>query len=781
MTNDLHYRNRLDSLLEGIQIIDSQWRYVYLNNVMTEQARMSKEELLGQKMTDKYPGIEHTELFRLLKATMADRQPRQIENQFTFPDQTVRWFDLRIEPSPEGICILSLDITAHKEYEQKITKAKNLYAFLSHINQSIVHVRDEKELFRTACAIAIRHGGFKMAWIGLFDPDGKSVRLAEQCGVDGELAASLAQTAFFEAGPLRQMLETKSHYVCNDTQQLDDEPMREYATAHGISSFVILPLRKLGNMAGAFHFYADQPYFIGTDEIALLEEITSDISFALTNYENEKRHRETELALIQNEKRFRALIEKSTDMKTLADRQGRLFWGSPSVIKMLGYDSDQQNGAFVFDFIHPDDLPEFVRKRNRLIEHPGTTVEFEMRMRRSDGQWIWTEGTITNLLEESGVGGLVANFRDITERKRDEERLEFERHNTDALINNTHDMMWSVDTQLQLITANRAFHEQIAKGLGRKMHVGEYVFNYPLPEEKQKRYESHYQRALAGESFSELVASAAPQPSWAEIAFRPIIHDNAIVGVACHSHEITDRILSEQRLERQNRDLTKANFELDRFVYSVSHDLRSPLTSILGLLSIMEDDTREASTRLHLEMIRGRINHLDVFIRNILNYSRNNRADLEIERVALREIVGLAISGLHDLKSAASIRFEVKIPENLALWTDRQSILTVLTNLLTNAIKFHNLEKPEPVIRLTAFEDGEMIQLTVTDNGIGIAPNQVDRVFGMFYRASAKTEGTGLGLYIVREIVEKLGGSIAVSSQEHEGTTFYVSLKNHHQ
>ena len=135
-------RARLDSLLEGVQIIDFNWRYVYMNDAMIRQSHYSREELIGHSMMEKYPEIENTPLFNLLQKCMAERTSQRFENEFTFPDRSSRWFELFIEPDEEGICILSLDITPYKEALRHIEKGKTLYAFLSQINQNIVHVND---------------------------------------------------------------------------------------------------------------------------------------------------------------------------------------------------------------------------------------------------------------------------------------------------------------------------------------------------------------------------------------------------------------------------------------------------------------------------------------------------------------------------------------------------------------------------------------------------------------------------------------------------------------
>ncbi len=118
-------RSTLDSMLEGCQIIDRDWRYLYVNDAVAKQGRRSKEELLGHTMTEMYPGIDTTEMFGYLKKSMADRTSHQMENEFTFPDGSKGWFELSIEPVPEGILILSVDVTRRREIEEEIERYRH--------------------------------------------------------------------------------------------------------------------------------------------------------------------------------------------------------------------------------------------------------------------------------------------------------------------------------------------------------------------------------------------------------------------------------------------------------------------------------------------------------------------------------------------------------------------------------------------------------------------------------------------------------------------------------
>ncbi len=116
-SNQKAYFSAIDNLLEGFQLISTDWRYLYVNEAVVRHSKYSREDLLGHTMMEKYPGIEHTPMFKTLEWCMAERQCKTLENQFTYPDGTTGWFELRVEPVPEGICILSVDIGERKKAE----------------------------------------------------------------------------------------------------------------------------------------------------------------------------------------------------------------------------------------------------------------------------------------------------------------------------------------------------------------------------------------------------------------------------------------------------------------------------------------------------------------------------------------------------------------------------------------------------------------------------------------------------------------------------------------
>jgi signal transduction histidine kinase len=230
----------------------------------------------------------------------------------------------------------------------------------------------------------------------------------------------------------------------------------------------------------------------------------------------------------------------------------------------------------------------------------------------------------------------------------------------------------------------------------------------------------------------------------------------------------------ERFAHEKNRELQKVNDELDRFVYSVSHDLRSPLSSILGLTNLARITKDPTELDEILSRIQSRVSAQDHFIKEIIDYSRNQRSDVLSEEVILDKLVDEIIDSLKYNSNADKITFRKKIPSGITLHIDRIRLSVVLNNLIGNAIKYHDLAKGTPFIEVGFAEDKYAIY--VKDNGIGIPREHQEKIFDMFYRGSDRSTGSGLGLFISKEAVMKLNGILEVKSSQGEGSTFFVYL-----
>jgi signal transduction histidine kinase len=227
---------------------------------------------------------------------------------------------------------------------------------------------------------------------------------------------------------------------------------------------------------------------------------------------------------------------------------------------------------------------------------------------------------------------------------------------------------------------------------------------------------------------------------------------------------------------RQNETLIKTNQELDRFVYTASHDLKAPLNSVIGLLNVVKlvDDPKEIKSLL--EMVERSINSLKKFIGEVTDYSRNSRTEVAYETIELLSLIEGIRANLEFDERAKRISWHINIPKEFTFRSDPYRMHIVLNNLLSNAIKYSDLSKSDPQIKITATQAPNKVILTVADNGIGIEKDKIPELFKMFYRATNKETGSGLGLYIAKESIEKLNGNIELQSSYGKGSTFTITL-----
>lgn len=240
---------------------------------------------------------------------------------------------------------------------------------------------------------------------------------------------------------------------------------------------------------------------------------------------------------------------------------------------------------------------------------------------------------------------------------------------------------------------------------------------------------------------------------------------------------ISDVHIAEMKLVQQNKELKQANEELDRFVYSVSHDLSAPLKSILGLINISRIDDKTLEAKNFLDLIEKSVLKLEDFISEILDYSRNTRTKVMVERIQIKELCTEIIENLkYSSHKNVQVEFELSEPE---IWQDKSRMKVIMNNLLSNAMIFQkDVEGHESVIKVASKKQGSDFLIQIEDNGIGIRPDEQDKIFKMFYRGNERSTGSGLGLYIAREATLKIHGNLSVKSEYGKGSTFTVQVKS---
>jgi len=237
--------------------------------------------------------------------------------------------------------------------------------------------------------------------------------------------------------------------------------------------------------------------------------------------------------------------------------------------------------------------------------------------------------------------------------------------------------------------------------------------------------------------------------------------------------EIQIRKTAEQKTKTTNQALRKTNAELDSFVYSVSHDLRAPITSVLGLLNLARIEKSRATLQKYLDMISKSVIQQDLFIKDILNLSRNSRLNVNRSEIQFEEIVNEIFEQLRYINHL-KVKKSMEIDQQKPFYSDASRIKVILNNLISNAIRYHNGKQPQVDIKVQV--KPKYAHILVKDNGIGIEKEHLSKVFKMFYRATDTNHGSGLGLYIVKETLDKLQGNIKLKSQVNIGTEVYLQI-----
>lgn len=231
-------------------------------------------------------------------------------------------------------------------------------------------------------------------------------------------------------------------------------------------------------------------------------------------------------------------------------------------------------------------------------------------------------------------------------------------------------------------------------------------------------------------------------------------------------------------LEDERAKLNKANKDLDSFIYSTSHDLRAPIASILGLTFLGKTELQEEKARNYMDLIDQRVRKLNAILTDILSLARTKKLEVKMEMVSFPDLVEKTLSDIQFDQKNSPISVIYDLNQENQLYTDSSQMKIILGNLISNAIKYHRHRQEQPTIKIDFHRAGDKVTIKIEDNGQGIPEKSLPKIFEMFVRATEQGEGTGLGLFIVKEALEKIKGSVDVKSVYGKGTTFTLYFEN---
>ena len=483
-------------------------------------------------------------------------------------------------------------------------------------------------------------------------------------------------------------------------------------------------------------------------------------------------------ALIEGEKRYRSLFESANDAILLI-RRGKIIECNPKGLEYFR-GTLQEIINVRHDHFFPQQQSDHSlsnKKFNDKIKNAAFQEQqsFKWTYKRLDGSLFDADISLTSY-KLNNEKMLLAIIRDVTERNKYENeirKLALVTRNIDnaVVVTDENGLIEWVNDGFTRITGY-LFEEAVGKRPGTILHG---------PETDHKVIKKVWKDLIKGESVKAEIINYTKEGKkfWLEMNIQPILNEqNQLKQYISIQRDITPRKKQEEAINLQNTKLIKANQELDNFVYSVSHDLRAPITSALGLIEISRKSNDLEEIHNYLNLQKRSLTRMDKFIQDILNYSRNSRIDIQKDKINFSTLIEETLAQYSFIKGAQEITKITSIKQDQSFYSDQRRLSVVLSNLISNAIQFSNPFNETPCIKISVKVLKNETNIEIQDNGIGIEKSHIDKIFNMFYRATNYQPGSGLGLYIVKESIDKLKGKIAVESQLGVGTTFTIIIPN---
>lgn len=474
----------------------------------------------------------------------------------------------------------------------------------------------------------------------------------------------------------------------------------------------------------------------------------------------------SEEALRASETRYRALVESNPD-GVVIHQDGRCVFVNPSGTRLLGAQKPEELlGKPVLDLVHPD-YRDIARERiQRSLAEWQPAPPLEEKLLRLDGTVIEAEVTAVPIMYE-GRPAMQVVFRDISERKRMEEELKASEERYRDLFENASDGIYILDRTGRILSCNRKT-EEITGYKIEEIRGQLYTLLVPPGPERKKARRAFLKNMHGEPDKTELtIMRKDGRPVILELSTRPIWQNGQIVGIQGIGRDITER-----------KELEKLKSE---FISTVSHELRTPLTSIKGYVDlVLAEDVGPLTPeqREFLTIVSQNTTRLTELINDLLEIERleSGRVEFEFTELDLAEVLQNVAQSLKVNAEQKDLEFVTEITSGLKVRGDRERLAQVFLNLLSNAIKY----TPAGTVELKAYRENDTVVVAVHDTGIGLSESDMQKLFQKFFRSDnpyvRKAGGTGLGLSIAKAIVERHNGTITVTSQLGQGSTFTVRL-----
>ncbi len=803
--------NIINNSSDGIMAFDSEERFILWNKSLEQRYKRKKEDVLGKKFYEVYPDLKESQVGQnLIRALKGERIfiPEQ-ENPYRHG-----WYEAHVIPlldksnHPFGAVSIVHDITQWKDSQLKL---KEQHEELLAINEELLEKQNEiNEAYEKLKEHEhfIKHVTDSIpGTIFIYDIIENKVIYANEevrslLGYSPEEIIALGSRVY------------SSLILQEDIHILEERNRRYREMKEGETAEVVYRNRtrqgEVRFIRSKSRIYKYTPDGKAWQVLGILEDVTDRVK--------------QEIELRQSRDYYLTILEDFPSLIWRANTQGLCDYFNKTWLEFRGRTMEQEWGNGWADGVHPDDYARCLEIYQTNFRAK-TPFVMEYRMKRFDGEYRWIIDHGTPLQDVNGnfTGFLGACF-DIQERKDFEHNIQ----DKNQALSNALEALKT--TQEQLVQANETLEQRVQQRT-EQLNAGEeqlrlltdslptlisyidkdlvyrfvnrtYTTWFGLPKEE---IEGRHVKELVGEGvFQDLYPYIQDALKGKQVkiegkmAYRyggsrnvsnnliPHLDNGEVVGFYALVYDISEIRKAQESLETaltditlKNEQLSKINNDLDSFVYTASHDLRNPVVNLEGLLMALRkrlSDVEKTDVNQLLVMMETSVSKLNQTIRDLTEITKAQKGLEETEEeISIKNKLDDIKLELQDKirQSNPIIREDLQVT---SLTYARRNLRSILYNLLTNALKYKSEER-RPEITIRTYREGEWVVLSVQDNGLGLNEQQRQKLFTMFKRLHTHVEGTGIGLYIIKRIVENNGGRIEVESQPNVGSTFKVYLK----
>ena len=768
-------------------ILDTDGKIALINQRGAEMLGRPKEELIGQSFFDYIPSknrhivIERFNLLITGKMKQVDDVVRPIMSA-TGEIHDIRWKTrvLRSNGNIVGLVSTGEDITEQIHTEKLLKRERAAFRLVA---EAAIEEADLKSIMYRILEGLVDCLGFDSGVFGAYDPDANVIRPT--------VLSLIHEPSNFRVLPMTEEVAstTISGHACFYNKPIYCSDISKASKYQGfkadierfnIRGVVSIPIVG-GNkkLYGVLTMFSSKP-MPWIDENYLFFNTLSNMLVAVF-----ERWQSLD-ALRYSEQRYRDIILNIPEGIWITDLENRFVLVNQSFAKMLGYLPEEIMGRSVFEFIEQGEINKINIETEK--RKSGVISKYYLLMKHRDGRSRIIQVSALPLHGPDGsVQETIAVLLDVTEQVKAEEALKTSETKWRTLVQTVPNIILTMDLDGRVTFANQPiFDIPIERIVGRR-------FSDVLPEDVAAPIMDIIEGVRATKT-TMVFRNAVPDPKtnserWFQSYATPILDGDEVTDILFVSSDITDIKRNEDEIRRLNEDLSRlvkartaeleaANKELEAFVYSVSHDLRSPLRSITGFSQALMDDyygRLDDTGRDFLARILRAANRMARLIDDLLKLSRISRRALSFSTVNLSDVAKEIVAELRSQSPTRKVN--VKIHDHIVAWCDERAIRIVLENLLSNAWKFTSTVK-KPRIEFKTEIIGDEKVFIVSDNGAGFDMRFADKLFQPFQRLhrNDEFEGYGVGLATVKRLIDKHGGKIWAEAEVGKGATFYFTL-----